>query len=340
MQKTSAFKKFITKSEVLYFLLFAVVFIFLGIADPKVFLGQYNLQSMACQVPEFGVLALGGMLCIITGGIDLSIVSNGVLSAVIASLAMYKYVAVAGENQSSAMIIVIIAAVCMLTGLLLGLFNGMLISYFNIPAILATLGSMKLFDGIATIITGGQPFRDYPEVVSKLANNNIFLVPASFYIFLAMCVLLWIILEKTKTGQAIYLYGESPLVSRYSGLNNKLTLLKTYGICGFMCGISGLIMMSRFNSIKVGYGNTYQLLTVLVAIMGGVHPNGGKGKILCVFFSVLTLQCITSGFNILNFSNYVRNIIYGAVLIVVMIIYVLAPVVSQKMAYRAQRKAA
>lgn len=286
------------------------------------------------------MLALGGMLCIITGGIDLSIVSNGVLSAVVASLAMYKYVAVAGENQSSAMIIVIIAAVCMLTGLLLGLFNGMLISYFNIPAILATLGSMKLFDGVATIITGGQPFRDYPEVVSKLANNNIFLVPASFYIFLAMCVLLWIILEKTKTGQAIYLYGESPLVSRYSGLNNKLTLLKTYGICGFMCGMSGLIMMSRFNSIKVGYGNTYQLLTVLVAIMGGVHPNGGKGKILCVFFSVLTLQCITSGFNILNFSNYVRNIIYGAVLIVVMIIYVLAPVVSQKMAYRAQRKAA
>ena len=339
MNNSSAFKKFISKSEVLYFLLFAVIFIALGIASPKSFLGQYNLQSMACQVPEFGILALGGMLCIITGGIDLSIVSNGVLSGVIASLVMYKYVGAAGDNPNAVVIMLIISVICLLTGLILGLFNGVLIAYFNIPPILATLGSMKLFDGIATVLTGGEPLGNYPEIISKLANENVFLVPVTFYIFIAMCFVLWIILEKTKTGQAIYLYGESPLVSRYSGLNNEFTLLKTYGLCGMMCGISGLIMMSRFNSIKVGYGNTYQLLTVLVAIMGGVHPSGGRGKILCVFFSILVLQCITSGFNILNFSNYVRNIIFGAVLIIVMIIYVLAPVVSQKLAYRAQRRA-
>jgi simple sugar transport system permease protein len=79
-------------------------------------------------------------------------------------------------------------------------------------------------------------------------------------------------------------------------------------------------MMSRFNSIKVGYGVSYQLLTILVAILGGVAPAGGKGKVLNVILGVFILQCIASGFNILGFSNYIRNVIYGVVLIIVMVV--------------------
>lgn len=336
----SVIRRSLNQGPVLYFLLFLAVFCCLGFANPKVFLGQYNLQSMACQVPEFGILALGMMVAIITGGIDLSIISNAVLSGVVASLAMYKYLAIAGDNPSAFMVILIISVACVITGLVLGLFNGFLVSYMKIPAILATLGTMKLYDGIATVITDGQPLRNYPKVVSRLANDNILLVPASFYIFIAVCFLLWVVMDKTRTGQEIYLYGESPKVSHYCGLNNNWTLLKTYGICGIMAALSGLIMMSRFNSVKVGYGSTYLLLTVLVAIMGGVHPNGGRGNVLCVVFSVLTLQCIASGFNILNFSNYVRNIIYGAVLILVMIVYVVYPIIVNKRALKTRHKAA
>jgi len=94
-------------------------------------------------------------------------------------------------------------------------------------------------------------------------------------------------------------------------------------------GFSGLIMMSRFNSIKVGYGNSYQLLTILVAIMGGVHPSGGQGKVMNVILSTLTLQCIASGFNILGFSNYIRNVIYGVVLITVMVVITIYPTLKQ-----------
>lgn len=340
MNKGHALKRFISRSPMPHFFLFAVVFLILGIASPKVFLGQYNLQSMACQVPEFGVLALGMMVAIITGGIDLSIVSNAVLSGVVASLALYAYMGAAGENISTFMVFAIIAVVCVAVGVVLGLFNGLLIAYFKIPAILATLGAMKLFDGIATVITGGAALRDYPLVVADLANKNVLLVPISFYIFIIAGILLWIIMDKTKTGQAIYLYGENPKVSRYSGLNNRMTLMKAYGICGIMGGLSGMIMMSRFNSMKVGYGSTYQLLAVLVSIMGGVHPDGGKGNVLCVFFSVLTLQCLSSGFNILNFSNYVRNISYGTVLILVMIFYNVYPMLAQKKSIKRAYRAA
>lgn len=333
-----AIRKSLTRGPVPYFLLFLAVFCCLGVANPKVFLGQYNLQSMACQVPEFGILALGMMVAIITGGIDLSIISNAILSGVVASLAMYKYLAASGERQSAFMVMLVISAACAASGLVLGLFNGFLVSFMKIPAILATLGTMKLYDGISTVITDGQPLRNYPAVVSRLANDNVILAPASFYLFLAACFLLWIVMEKTKTGQEIYFYGESPKASRYSGLDNNLTLLKAYGLCGVMAGLSGLVMMSRFNSVKVGYGSTYLLLTVLVAIMGGVHPNGGRGNVLCVAFSVLTLQCIASGFNILDFSNYVRNIIYGVVLILVMVLYVVHPVIVNRRALKMRRE--
>lgn len=330
-------KKLLGKNSVLYFLLLAGIFIILSLMNPRAFLSSYNLQSMAFQVPEFGIFALGMMVTIITGGIDLSIIANSNLSAVFASLVLYKYMASSGEVMNSTLAVAIIAVICAMSGFLLGLFNGFLISFFRIPAILATLGTMKLYDGLSTVFTNGQALRNYPEVVAKIANNTFLGIPISFYLFVIAIIAMWIVMGKTKLGHAIYLYGVSPVVSRYSGLNNNMTILKTYCISGLMAGIAGLIMMSRFNSIKVGYGNAYQLLAVLVAIMGGVNPNGGKGEILCVTFSVMTLQCISSGFNILGFSNYVRNIIYGTVLIIVMVVNFLYPILKSRWQFRNKR---
>lgn len=331
-------KRYVMKDSVLYFFLLLAVFIVLSIIEPRAFLSKFNLQSMAFQVPEFGILALAMMITIITGGIDLSIIANANLSGIFASLVMYQYLKVAGNEPNSAVIILIITSVCMLSGLVMGFFNGILISRLKIPAILATLGTMKVFDGISTVITGGQPLRNYPPVVAKLANEAFLGIPISFFILLAVTGGMWLLMGRTKLGYTIYMFGENPLASKFSGLDNKAILLKTHIISGLLAGLGGLIMMSRFNSIKVGYGNSYQLLTVLVAIMGGVHPNGGKGKILCVFFSVLTLQCIGSGFNILGFTNYVRNIIYGTVLILVMVINFLYPLIKNKLAFQQRRK--
>jgi simple sugar transport system permease protein len=294
---------------------------------------------MAFQVPEFGILALAMMITIITRGIDLSIIANANLSGIFASLVMYQYLNTAGDEPNSVLIILIIAAVCMFSGLVMGFINGLLISRLRIPAILATLGTMKVFDGISTVITGGQPLRNYPPVVAKLANEVFLGIPISFFILIFVAGCMWLLMGRTKLGYTIYMYGENPIASIFSGLDNKAILLKTHMISRLLAGLGGLIMISRFNSIKVGYGNSYQLLTVLVAIMGGVHPNGGKGKILCVFFSVLTLQCIGSGFNILGFTNYVRNIIYGTVLILVMIINFLYPIIISKKAFYKKRKA-
>jgi simple sugar transport system permease protein len=126
------------KDSVLYFFLLLAVFIVLSIIEPRAFLSKFNLQSMAFQVPEFGILALAMMITIITGGIDLSIIANANLSGIFASLVMFQYLKVAGNEPNSAVIILIITSVCMLSGLVMGFFNGILISRLRIPAILAT----------------------------------------------------------------------------------------------------------------------------------------------------------------------------------------------------------
>ena len=97
-------------------------------------------------------------------------------------------------------------------------------------------------------------------------------------------------------------------------------------------------MMSRFNSIKVGYGNSYLLQTVLVAVLGGVDPDGGKGKPVNVVMGILSLQVIASGFNILGFTNYIRNVIYGSVLILVMVLHFFAPMIQDKLNRRKKQQ--
>jgi simple sugar transport system permease protein len=306
-------------TEAYYAALLILSFVLLGVFIPENFLSKYNIQSMAFQIPEFGILAMGMMVTIITGGIDLSIISNAVLSAVFASLSLY-FCTERGFLSGDVPIFLLLFAVCVVSGVIFGLINGLLIARLKIPAILATLGTMKFLDGIGTVITGGQPLRNYPDVVAKLANETLLEIPYSFLLFVVVVIVMVVLLERSSLGFRLYMFGENPTAARYSGIRNSRIIIAAYGISGFMAGLSGLIMMSRFNSIKVGYGVSYQLLTILVAILGGVAPAGGKGKVLNVIFGVFILQCIASGFNILGFSNYIRNVIYGVVLIIVMIV--------------------
>lgn len=96
--------------------------------------------------------------------------------------------------------------------------------------------------------------------------------------------------------------------------------MKTYAITGLLSGLAALIMMARVDSIKVGYGSSFQLQAILVVILGGVSTIGGTGNIVGVVFSVLILRVIASGFNIMGFSNYMRNVIWGALLVIVAIV--------------------
>lgn len=328
-----------------YFLLFVFVFALMAILQPRRFLSGTNIEQLAFQIPEFGIFSIGMMVVMISGGIDLSMITtanlSGIVSAIVLLLLSHRgtvdlssllkgIMADDGLKNSleAAMptgismigIIVVTILVALAVGFLCGLLNGFLVAKVKIPPILATLGTMRLYEGISLVITKGAPLTSFPDEFIFLGSGKILGIPTPLIIFILAILAVAILMMKTPLGRGIYAVGENPLAAQYSGLDNSKILMRTYAITGLLAGLAALITMARVDSIKVGYGNSYQLQSILVVILGGVSTIGGTGNIMGVVFSVLILRVISAGFNIIGFSNYMRNVIWGALLIIVAIV--------------------
>jgi simple sugar transport system permease protein len=316
----------------------------MAILQPRRFFSASNIQQLAFQIPEFGILAIGMMVAMISGGIDLSIITTANLAGITSAIVMLTLShrgsmdlsallkgIMADEGTRSSLqaamptgiamvgIVTVTVLVSLAVGVLCGLFNGFLVAKIKITPILATLGTMKLYEGIALVITKGSPLTGFPDEFIFLGSGSVGGMPTPMIIFILAIIMLALLLRKTPLGRGIYAVGENPLAAQYSGLDNAKILMKTYAITGLMAGLAAVVMMARVDSIKVGYGNSFQLQSILVVILGGVSTIGGTGNIIGVVFSVFILRVISSGFNIMGFSNYMRNVIWGVLLIVVAI---------------------
>lgn len=317
------FSKIIKKVNANILILFFVtiiILIMLSILLKDTFLTIRNFQSMAYQVPEFGLLALAMAIAMITGGIDLSVIANANLSGILAALVMTNYITPeTGEMQVILYIILAIFSALALSSMC-GLLNGLLISYLGVPAILATLGTMIFYSGVGMAITEGKGVVGFPDQFLEIGVAKISIFPIPLIIFIIAVVIVSLILSKTSLGQKIYLLGTNPIAARFSGINNDIVLIKTYILTGFLAGMSSIIMISRVNSAKIGYGNTYLLQAILVVVLGGISPYGGRGKISGVILGIIILQTLQSGFTLFGFDPYSKRLIWGLMLLLVMVI--------------------
>lgn len=207
-----------------------------------------------------------------------------------------------------------------LRGALAGLANGALVAYFGLPPILATVGSGLVFTGFAIAITGGSAVMGFPDVVSWVGNEQVIGIPVPLIIFALLAIALHILLTRTAFGMRVTMYGANPLAALYAAIDVNRMLLKVYVIAGMFSSVAGLVIMSRANSAKADYGSSYLLLAVLIAVLGGVNPYGGSGRVIGVVLAVLSMQFLSSGLNMLQVSNFARELIWGALLIFVMVI--------------------
>lgn len=320
---TGNLRNFVCKDKNFFRLILMMMFVFLlvSLLKPDLFLRGTNFVSMAKQFPEYGIMAIGISLAMITGGIDLAVVGTANLSAIIA--AKFLIAAVPKGASQSYTICMIIAAVliALTTGLIAGAVNGVFISKIGIPAILATLGTQQLFTGIAIVLTQGRPISRLPILYSQIGNTNVFgFLPVPFIIYIIAAVGVGVFLSKSRPGMEIYMMGTNEKASWFSGLSNARITIRTYMMSGMLSAVAGLIMMARANSAKADYGSSYTLQCVLIAVLGGVNPNGGFGTVQGVTVAVLILQFLSSGLNMFeNVSNFYRDIIWGAVLILVLV---------------------
>jgi simple sugar transport system permease protein len=292
-----------------------IIFSIMAFLRPSSFLTSRNMVSMAFQFPEMGILALAISIAFISGGMDLSLVGISNLSGILGG---YLMLGLINEQTGTigiffAIAVSILASLCV--GVLCGVLNGVLISRLNISPILATLGTMQLYTGIALILTKGSALIGFPQDFSFLGQGSVGLIPVPLIIFLITAFGLHHLLSRTYMGHSCYYIGTNQKAAKFAGIPIARTLLKTYMVSGMLAALAGIIMMSRVNSAKADFGSSYTMQSILVAVLGGVSPLGGKGKVAGVIIAVLALQFLSSGFGMLRMSQYAKEFVWGFLLV-------------------------
>ena len=287
-----------------------------------------TLASMGFQLSEVAVLAFGMALCMLLGGIDLSIVAIANLSSLVTAMVLTgQFFDV--EKAGSFVTILIAVVVAITISVLCGLLNGVIISKFSVSPIVATLSTMTFYSGIAMGITGGNSIGGYPSAFIKFGNGMFAGIPIVFIVAVIVFVLLILALDHTKLGHEIHYIGENHTASRFTGIDNEKVIMKVYTLSGLMAGIASLIM-ARSDSARCGYGDTYQLQVIMIAVLGGISPSGGKGRLYGVFIATFCMQLMQTAFTLWQFSPYSKKLIWGMMLLVIMLINMVQERVTQK----------
>jgi simple sugar transport system permease protein len=204
-------------------------------------------------------------------------------------------------------------------GLLGGLINAVLVAYVGITPILATLGTMQIYNGIAVVWTGGRTLYGSPATLTNLGQATVGGIPILFLVFILAAVLVALLINRTPIGLKIQLEGSNPTAAVYSGIRGRSVLTSTYLVTGLLGGLAGVLFIARNPSASADYGASYVLLVIVIAVLGGTNPTGGFATVLGVVLATLTLQIVASGFTALRLSAYQYAIAQGVILILVMI---------------------
>ena len=295
-------------------LLLALVLVFGLLLGNKLF-DATSFRSMAFQLPELGILSLAMMVALLSGGLDLSIIATANLVALTIAF-MFRYVPVEPGVAWVAWQLLAVA-VGLAVALFIGAINGSIIAYLGVSPILTTLGAMTLIKGISIGITKGGILSGFPDPILFIGNGTVFGIPVVMLIFAAAALVLSILLSSTPFGRTLNMLGSNEAATRYSGIDTRRTLVSVYMISSLLAALAGIVMMARFNSANAAYGESYLLVTLLAAVLGGVSPSGGFGKVGGLVLALIILQLISTSFNLLDFSQFLTLAIWGGILIIV-----------------------
>ncbi len=264
---------------------------------------EYILKSFTLSA-EFAIAALVLTMVIISGEIDLSPAANMALSA-----CLFAYAQQAGVPMPAAIAIGIGA------GVLMGLFNGIMVIGLQLPSIIVTIGTLTLYRGLAQVIAGDKSIR-VPEWFIGINNQLVGGVPVPVIIFIVLSVILGIVLGTTIFGRQIYLIGTNEVAARHAGIRSNRIKMILFILMGLASAVAGLMTASRLGSVRYDLGLGGELQMVLMAMLGGTYIFGGRGTILGTFLAAWLLVIVTSGMIVANWLPAYQLCVLGILLIV------------------------
>ncbi len=293
----------------------AAVMLVFALTAPQ-FLTGANFGSIAFQLPELGLLTLAMLIPIISGGFNLAII----YTANLAGLTLAYILNINGGVDAGVWAFVIGSVAAIGVGALSGCIMGLVIAYIGAHPILVSLAMMIFLRGLGEFLTKGGDISGFPAFMAPIGHGLAFGIPVPLLIFAAAAVVWHILLSRTRHGFAARMIGPNIRATEYSGVHTKRTLTLIYTLSGTMCALAGILMLARFNSVRVGHGEALLLVTVLACFLGGVDPFGGFGRVVPVVLALVVLQVLSSGLNLLGANQHLATAVWGLFLIGVMIV--------------------
>ena len=298
----------------LAFTLVAVMVVFSALT-PR-FLTYATFDSAAFQLPELGLLTLAMLMPIVSGGLNLAVT----FTANICGLTLAWVFRSHGGLDAGLGVFLLGSLLAVGVGASTGLIMGAVIAYTGAHPILVSLSMMIFVRGLGEFLTRGGDISGFPDFLSPLGHGTLLGVPIPLLILFAAFALWYVLMSRSRLGFVTYMIGSNIEATRYSGVNTKRALILIYVLSGAMCAVAGIIMLARFNSVRVGHGESYLLITVLACFLGGVNPFGGFGKVTSVLWALVILQVLSSGLNLLGANQHLATALWGFLLIAVMLL--------------------
>lgn len=285
-----------------------------GAIQPR-FLTLDTLRIILLLTPLIMIAAMGQMLVIVARHVDLSIGSMMALAAIVTGL-MFKNLPDVPWYLGF--------PVSMSVGAGLGLLNGLAVTVFKLPSIIVTLGTLSLYRGLVFIVSGArQVDRQFiPQPLISLSQTSpVFGIPWIIFIAFGVALLTYLFAMHTSAGRQIYALGSNPVAAPLRGIRVMRVTLLVFALSGALSGLAGILYASRFGYVNPSNtGAGFEFTVIAAVVIGGVSINGGVGTVPGTVLGVLLLGCVSAALPVLGISAFWQNAIYGAVILLALII--------------------
>lgn len=308
------------------FIALIVLIIVFSITVPN-FFSVTNIIIMTKHVAQYALLAIGMTFVIVSGGIDLSVGSIVGLSAMIAGGLIEEGLVLSMFGVSIYFNVLIIIVITLVLGVLVGALNGFLISFFNVPAFIATLGTLYIARGFALLRSGGETFSDLlgkPRLGNTgfeiLGAGTILGIPIQIWILLVIGIIAAFISKKTPLGWHIYAIGGNERSAKVSGIRVNRVKMFVYMFSGFCCAIVGLIVASQLVASHPATGESWELTAIAASVLGGTSLSGGIGTIGGTIIGAFVIGILSDGLVMMGVSEFWQMVIKGIVIVAAVVV--------------------
>jgi len=305
IKQLAAFREFVL---LLVIIAFAII---MTLVSP-IFMTRLNIEAILLALSVEATIAIGMVILLISGGLDLSVGSTLAFVGVVAGLVL-----TGGVGAFPSILVGLLAAFAV------GLINGLLVAKLKINPFITTLGTMITIRGLLLILAKGRAVLNLPKSFTVIGQGRLFGIQYPIFVLIILVIAGDLLLRNSRFFRQSYYIGGNENAARLSGINVDLVKIFNYCLVAVLAGVAGLMITARFGSSSLTVGSGIELRVITACIIGGASLSGGEGSVLGAFLGALFMGMLANALNLLGVDVYYQSFITGLILILAVVFDVL-----------------